>query len=548
MMGHSDGGGGAGSEAAAATLDAGIAAAKAGDHGRARRLLKQVVAHEHDNLRAWLWLSSVMTSPEEQIHCLEQVLRLAPDHPQARKALSTLTVRESARWLDAGITAAERGDPAHARELLMRVVEHDEENVRAWWWLSQVVPTEEDQIICLENVLALDPTHAPAQLLLSELRPEAPPPIIYEEIETEPAPEWDAYIEGDVDQTKYEASVPIAALDRLPEMLTEPLNCPYCAAPTEYRDRRCPICDRSLWSRTRELPDPTRRYALLLAQEGIYALIALLLPTFLLIYLSALVDVDNYLDLLPIYGGWQAIPPEVAEALFGLLSKFTFWLATVPALIAVLILLMLLPRWHKLFFGALGLSGLRILLLLMLLGVIVNMISENAPARVSLFLSIMHYLTPITALILFGGAVAAFIFLLRTEEEFEMDVDRIMLQIDSGIVDSEMGLRIAGRRAAKRRMWALAALHLRRALGLNKRLETTLMLVMAYINLEEYDLAEDALTVARQLGPDVPQVTEMMALLKERAGQEIGASVAEDDELSAEEPPAEVEDVAAASA
>ena len=418
--------------------------------------------------------------------------------------------------LDAGITAAKRGDPAHARELLTRVVEHDEENVKAWWWLSQVVPTEEEQIICLENVLALDPTHAPAQLLLSELRPEAPPPIVFEEIETEQAPEWDAYIGGDVDQTKYEDSVPVAALDRLPEMLMEPLNCPSCAAPTEYRDQRCPTCGRSLWSRTYELPDPTRRFTLLLAQEGVYALLALLLPAFLLIYLSILVDVDDFLDFLPLYSGRMDVSADVAEALFGLLPKFTFWLSVVPALIAVLIILMLLPRWHKLFFGALGLSGLRILLQLMLLGVIINMISENAPEEVSLFLSIMHYVTPIMALILFCGAIAAFIFLLRAEKEFEMDEDRIMLQVDRGLIDSEMGLRIAGQRAAKRRRWALAALHLRRALGLNKRLETALLLVLAYINLGEYELAEDALAAARQLGLDAPQIAELESLLEEK--------------------------------
>ena len=426
-----------------------------------------------------------------------------------------------AATLDAGIAAAKRGDPAHARELLMQVVAHDEENAPAWWWLSQVVPTQEDQIICLENVLALDPDHAPAQLLLSELRPAAPPPVVFAEIETEPAPEWDAYIEGAgaEGQTKYEDSVPIALPERVPEMLKEPLNCPYCAAPTEYRHRRCPTCDRSLWTQTREIPDPTRRFTLLLAQEGVYALFALLLPIFLLAYLSALLRVNNYLDFLPIYSGQMDIAPHIAEALFELLPRTVFWLSMAPSLIALLILLILIPRWHKLFFGAWGLAGLRIILTLVLLAVTISTIRTNAPEEVPLFLSIMHYVTPMMAALVFGGAIAAFIFLLRAEEEFEMDEDRIMLEIDSGVVDSEIGLRIAGQRAAKRRMWALAALHLRRALGLNKRLETALMLVMAYIQLEEYALAEDALSMARQLGPDVPQIAGMAALLAERAGQ-----------------------------
>lgn len=499
-----------------ATLDAGITAAKAGDRERARRLLEQVVAQEPGNIQAWLWLSGVMPAPEEQIRCLEQVLALAPDHPQARESLAALTADQSTRWLDVGISAAKRGDPAHARELLMQVIAHDEENVTAWWWLSQAVPTQEDQVICLENVLALDPTHAPAQLLLSELRPAAPPPVVFEEVATERAPEWDAYIDRGVEQTKYGDSVPIATLDRLPEKLTEPLNCPYCAAPTEYRNRRCPTCERGLWSRTHELPDPTRQFTLLLVQEGVYALFALLSPTFLLIYLSALLRVDNYFDFLPIYAGRAEIPPDVAEALFELLPTFTFWLSVVPTLIALLILLLLLPRWYKPFFGALGLAGLRILVTLVLSGVIISTISANAPERVGLFLSIMHYVTPITALLLLGGAVAGFIFLLRAEEEFEMKEQRLMLHIADGIVDSEIGLRIAGQRAAERRMWALASLHLRRALGLNKRLETALMLVMAYVHLEEYALAEDVLAAARQIAPDAPQIAEMAALLAEK--------------------------------
>ncbi|MFP4394490.1 MAG: hypothetical protein ACLFTI_04420 [Anaerolineales bacterium] len=424
-----------------------------------------------------------------------------------------------AATLDAGIAAAERGDPAHARELLMQVVARDEENAPAWWWLSQVVPTQEDQIICLENVLALDPDHAPAQLLLSELRPAAPPPVVFEDVDAERALEWDAYIDGNAARTRYEDSVPIVLPERVPEMLTEPLNCPYCAAPTEYRQRRCPACERSLWTRTRELFDPTRRYALLLGQEGVYALLALLLPIFLLTYLSALLRVSNYLDFLPIYSGQTDIAPHIAEALFELLPRTVFWLSLAPSLIALLILLILLPRWHKLFFGALGLAGLRILLTLVLLAVTISTIRANAPEEAPLFLSMMHYVTPMMAALVFGGAITAFISLLRAEEEFEMDEDRIMLQIDSGIVDSEIGLRIAGQRAAKRRMWALAALHLRRALGLNKRLETALMLVMAYIQLEEYALAENALVTARQLGSDVPQVAAMAALLAERAGQ-----------------------------
>ncbi len=66
-------------------------------------------------------------------------------------------------WLTDGIAAAKAGKRAEARELLLRVVNADENNVRAWLWLSRVVTTLEDREVCLQNVLALDPANEAAQ-------------------------------------------------------------------------------------------------------------------------------------------------------------------------------------------------------------------------------------------------------------------------------------------------------------------------------------------------------------------------------------------------
>jgi hypothetical protein len=80
-----------------------------------------------------------------------------------------------------GIAAAKRGRREEARRLLMRAVELDDHNERAWLWLSGVAEGIEDQIICLENVLVINPANTPAERGLRQLRaslsPEpAPPP------------------------------------------------------------------------------------------------------------------------------------------------------------------------------------------------------------------------------------------------------------------------------------------------------------------------------------------------------------------------------------
>src|SRR5512139_3715616 len=75
-------------------------------------------------------------------------------------------------WLSDGIAAAKAGKRVEARELLLRVVEADENNVRAWLWLSSVVTTLEDRETCLQNVLALDPVNEAAQRGLAKVRAE----------------------------------------------------------------------------------------------------------------------------------------------------------------------------------------------------------------------------------------------------------------------------------------------------------------------------------------------------------------------------------------
>jgi len=56
-----------------------------------------------------------------------------------------------------GSAALRHGDKSTARTLLTRALEQDDRNEQVWLWLSGAVDTPEEQRICLENVLVLNP-------------------------------------------------------------------------------------------------------------------------------------------------------------------------------------------------------------------------------------------------------------------------------------------------------------------------------------------------------------------------------------------------------
>jgi hypothetical protein len=82
-----------------------------------------------------------------------------------------------------GISAIKAGRKDDARRALMKAVDLDERNETAWLWLSAVVDTPDEQQLCLENVLSINPSNQKAQKGLEALmkasgqkpKPAAPP-------------------------------------------------------------------------------------------------------------------------------------------------------------------------------------------------------------------------------------------------------------------------------------------------------------------------------------------------------------------------------------
>ena len=181
--------------AVADLLQAGINAARAGHDEWARDLLTRAVELDADCLQAWLWLGQVAAGHDEKERCLEEVLRLDPDHEMARQGLARLRARPAPSagpvpvavptgtgvpaaatqpsrsggtfdryalplpdmddLIQASIAAARSGQNQQARELLGRVIQVDEKHVSAWLWLSYVADSPAERDRCLKKVISL---------------------------------------------------------------------------------------------------------------------------------------------------------------------------------------------------------------------------------------------------------------------------------------------------------------------------------------------------------------------------------------------------------
>ncbi len=71
--------------------------------------------------------------------------------------------------VEKAIAAYKAKQKSQARELLMQAVDIDDKHEQAWLWLSAVVDSMEDQQVCLENVLTINPKNDRARKGLEEL-------------------------------------------------------------------------------------------------------------------------------------------------------------------------------------------------------------------------------------------------------------------------------------------------------------------------------------------------------------------------------------------
>jgi tetratricopeptide (TPR) repeat protein len=166
-----------------------------------------------------------------------------------------------------GIAALKAGRREQARALLMQVVEQDDQNEKAWLWLSGAVETDDDRRVCLENVLTLNPGHAAARQGLAKLaspQTGSQPTPAGEEIvmRREHAPISPAaailYPDKQVHEWSWRKTPDLKQVPAVAYQARSSFNdiwssdgviCAYCAQEVSDDDRRCPRCRRSLVAR-----------------------------------------------------------------------------------------------------------------------------------------------------------------------------------------------------------------------------------------------------------------------------------------------------------
>lgn len=211
---------------------------------------------------------------------------------------------ETTRLLKEGIQAIKAGRREEAKTLLLRVIELDEENERAWLWLSGAVETDEDRRICLENVLQINPNNELAQKGLARLKPAAA-----DEIELPPSFMAEDAAESIPEQIS-EVSLPPSLMARAAQVAQPPEPeeergwwvdkpvveapataqmpkyndvwsrgdeiCAFCAEPVIRTQNRCPQCNRPLVAKALINAIPGKYYNRLLTWLIVYLVLRLL--------------------------------------------------------------------------------------------------------------------------------------------------------------------------------------------------------------------------------------------------------------------------------
>jgi len=417
-----------------------------------------------------------------------------------------------------GITAARTGDKETARNLLMRVVEHDEGNATAWMWLSGVVESLDDRQVCLENVLTLDPQNQAARQGLEWVRGQKAasvyvPPLISEsqsrgkpltpaaamlrgtQLEPEPAPAPPPLVRMDA-RPKDGGSAPPSQLDleAMQEFDDETL-CPYCAAPTQPDSKRCKACRNDLWKHSRLKPEPSTWFWILIGYLVLNvagSLCAFSLAIQALLKMAALQgQVISFSQLAGVYMGFPTASPVTLGPVTQTLPPLLFWLMVGVIAIQLLEIVLVHVRWQPMYWFLVGMA------VLSLVGSFAAM--ALAPNLITVIGTGLSFL-PI-------------LFLLRIAEDFMMKHDRIWCVPDKSLKGHNAFYQ-RGRECARKEMWALAAIHFRRAAASAPgTLVYHMALAAAYVGLNRYERAEYALREAKRLEPENSQVRELSDLI-----------------------------------
>lgn len=158
-----------------------IEAARAGQREEARNLLLDLVEVDPRNEMAWMWLSGLVDSLEDQIIACENVLTINPSNDKVRRyfielqqrqgaALARKNMEDAQSLLEQARAHADRNEIDTALGLARRALEKRENYEEAWWLIGNISPNVDQQITALEKVCEINPANTQATAALKQAR------------------------------------------------------------------------------------------------------------------------------------------------------------------------------------------------------------------------------------------------------------------------------------------------------------------------------------------------------------------------------------------
>jgi hypothetical protein len=277
--------------------------------------------------------------------------------------------------------------------------------------------------------------------------------------------------------------------------------CPYCASPTEPQDRSCRACRGNLWVKFRKQEKRSRWLWIAIFFQGINTLESMLLPLILLpiVFLS---DSEAMSEVMNTYAGLI----DVSQSTIEMWANVVFLVTLLGFLFSLTVLVSLYLRWKPAYYlfvasAAFGLfwAAMSVILSFSPTSEAVSLVAGNVSC---------------SGFNLFVAGVRLWA-VFQMQDDFAYEQRRILHRPDPGVVGASMFLA-RGHEYVKRKMWALAALHMRRGVALMPgQMDGRASLILVYLKLKQYDLAAQTLADARRISPGDPQIEELATLLNE---------------------------------
>jgi tetratricopeptide (TPR) repeat protein len=393
-----------------------------------------------------------------------------------------------------GIAAIRAGDRVTGRDLLLQVVQADEGMEPAWLWLAEAVDNPHDQLIALENALALNPHQPNIKPRMAALRRElgavaTPRPMnpvkpAAPSLWDEPRTPWEGALRpspgghpADPDPAPA-APPPFLPSPNLPSGLDiedDPYQCVYCGTATDPHETRCPNCRRGLMAAGTWRNDGAM-YVMLLSM-GLHWQGAILE--------AGLTYARDYL------------PTVLRE------SSFNAMTVNDPLAAALRVVL-----WG---FVALTLvSEIHFAYALTLLAAVIDLVWAGIGYQTG-------WVSPLFAAINAGGAGLMLVFGLFALVNQVAAQKRVKAALDKNVSGGPMLYR-SGQHHARAGRWALAALHFRKAIARDPRHpDYYKALGRAQFKLKRYRQAIQALQSGAEYAPNDPEFQRLMAAVRAEA-------------------------------